>query len=46
MNMTRQRMLKWTAALVFGLAACDGNGPEPCDILLTVAGSIFQPDSI
>ena len=42
--MTRQRMLKWTASLVFGLAAC---GPDvvdgpPDSILLTVVCSISE----
>lgn len=45
--MTRQRMLKWTVALVFGAAGCGGSvvdGPPPPTILLTLVCGIFQPD--
>jgi hypothetical protein len=44
--MTPQTTIKWVAALAIGLCACgDGTGPlDGDDILLTVAGSIIQPD--
>ena len=42
--MTRQTMLKWTAALAFGLVACGCTEPCKPDILLAVVGSISQPD--
>jgi len=42
--MTRHRMLKWTVALVFGLAACGDGITDPNDILLTVVCDIFQPN--
>jgi hypothetical protein len=45
-NMTRQRMLKWTAPLIFGLTACggggDGTGPKT-DICLPGASGLLQP---